>query len=331
MANRYWVGGSGTWDAINILNWSLISGGVGGATVPGIADTALFDANSGAAVVTLGANASVLILNATAFSGTLAFSTFKISVAGNAATIVRGSTTLTCTGTRKLELTYAGAVGTRTLALGAVTENSAFSIYVVAGTDIVAIASSNHLYTLDFTGFSGTFTSSSRTIYGGLVFSAGMTISAYGTLTFAATSGPQIIDLGGKTNDGNVTFNGVGGVWECASAFTLGATRTLTFTNGTIKLKNGVTSTVGSFVTSGTNQKFMQSMLAGSQATLSKASGTVSVGYLTIKDINATGGATFNAFTVNSNVNAGNNLGWDFFAQLGKTIYTRRKEKRVLI
>jgi hypothetical protein len=92
-----------------------------------------------------------------------------------------------------------------------------------------------------------------------------------------------------------------------------------------------VTSTVGSLTTSSTTQKFLQSTLAGTQATLSQVTGTVSVGYLTIKDINATGGATFNAYTVNSNVNAGNNLGWDFFAQLGKTIFTRRKEKRVLI
>jgi hypothetical protein len=254
----------------------------------------------------------VLILNAAAFSGTLAFSTFKISVVGNAATIVRGSTTLTCTGTRRIELTYAGATGTRTLALGAVTENSAFSIFVVAGTDTVSIGSSNHLYTLDFTGFSGTFTSSSRTIYGGLVFSAGMTISAYGTLTFAATSGPQTIDLGGKTNDGNVTFNGVGGVWECASAFTLGATRSLTFTNGTIKLKNGVTSTVGSFVANSSSTKYLQSTTAGSQATLSQASGTVSVSDLIIQDSNAIGGASWNAYADYENTDAGNNDGWNF-------------------
>ena len=26
MANRYWVGGSGTWDAVNTANWSATSG-----------------------------------------------------------------------------------------------------------------------------------------------------------------------------------------------------------------------------------------------------------------------------------------------------------------
>jgi hypothetical protein len=136
--------------------------------------------------------------------------------------------------------------------------------------------------------------------------------------------------MAGKVFDGLFTFNGAA-VWQFTDAVQITSTRTFTITNGTVKLKSGVTSTVGSFATSSTTQKFLESTTPGSQATLSQASGIVSTGYLTIKDINATGGATFNAYTVNSNVNAGNNLGWDFFAQLGKTIFTRRKEKRVLI
>jgi hypothetical protein len=52
--------------------------------------------------------------------------------------------------------------------------------------------------------------------------------------------------------------------------------------------------------------------LAGSQATLSQASGTVDVSYLTIQDINATGVATWNAYVNQQNIDAGNNDGWDF-------------------
>lgn len=33
MANRYWVGGAGTWDLTNTANWSTTSGGAGGASV----------------------------------------------------------------------------------------------------------------------------------------------------------------------------------------------------------------------------------------------------------------------------------------------------------
>jgi hypothetical protein len=101
-------------------------------------------------------------------------------------------------------------------------------------------------------------------------------------------------------------------------------------TNGTLQLKAGTTSTVGSFVTSGTTLKYLQSTTPGTQATISDASGTDAVTYLSIQDSNATGGATWQAFTTNNNVDAGNNSGWDFSFQLGRYIYTRRKNKRIL-
>jgi len=63
---------------------------------------------------------------------------------------------------------------------------------------------------------------------------------------------------------------------------------------------------------------------------LSQASGTINTTYLTVQDINATGGATWNAYTTSNNVDAGNNSGWDFSTQLGKYIYTIRKNKRIL-
>jgi len=46
MANRYWVGGTGTWDNTSTTNWSASSGGAGGASVPTAADNVYFDANS---------------------------------------------------------------------------------------------------------------------------------------------------------------------------------------------------------------------------------------------------------------------------------------------
>jgi hypothetical protein len=96
-------------------------------------------------------------------------------------------------------------------------------------------------------------------------------------------------------------------------ALTLGSTRNLTMTNGTLQLKSGTTNTVGALLTAGTNQKFLQSTTPGTQATLSDSSDTNSVNYLTIRDINATGGAIFEAYVTNNNVNAGNNTGWDFY------------------
>lgn len=50
---RYWVGGTGYWH--HASNWSLTSGGAGGASVPTASDDAIFDANSfsGPSTVTL--------------------------------------------------------------------------------------------------------------------------------------------------------------------------------------------------------------------------------------------------------------------------------------
>lgn len=44
-ANRYWVGGTGNWSDVN--HWSTASNGAPGASVPTVADNAIFDLNSG--------------------------------------------------------------------------------------------------------------------------------------------------------------------------------------------------------------------------------------------------------------------------------------------
>lgn len=63
MANRYWVGGAGTWDNVSVLNWSATSGGAAGATAPTNVDAAIFDANSGSGTVTV--DSSAVSLNTT--------------------------------------------------------------------------------------------------------------------------------------------------------------------------------------------------------------------------------------------------------------------------
>lgn len=259
----------------------------------------------------------------------------KITLTGNGATILNIGvfTGLTISGTSLIEATYSGATGTRRMDIGAGGEANAINVSITAGTDIIDLRTTNGSYrNLNFTGFSGSFSlSASLFVFGDLTISSGMTVnSSAAVMTFGKTSGAQQIITNGKTLGFPLTFNGIGGTFAFQDALTQGAARAFTIINGTVQLKNGVTSTVGVFATSGTNQKFLQSTLAGSQATLSQTSGTVNASYLTIQDINATGGATWNAFTTNNNVNAGNNLGWDFSSQLGKYIYTRRKNKRIL-
>lgn len=46
MANRFWVGNAGTWDASSTTHWSATSGGSAGASAPSSTDDVFFDANS---------------------------------------------------------------------------------------------------------------------------------------------------------------------------------------------------------------------------------------------------------------------------------------------
>jgi hypothetical protein len=166
-------------------------------------------------------------------------------------------------------------------------------------------------------------------LYGSLKL-ANCTLS--GTSSINAVNNGTTIDIqsGGATFTQRFFFFAYGGTVNFTDAFTCTNTGGFALFGGTLKLKNGATTSIRAFTTSGTNQKFLQSTVDGSQATLSQVSGTVNTTYLTIKDINATGGATWQAFTTNNNVDAGNNLGWDFSTQLGRYIYTRRKNKRIL-
>jgi hypothetical protein len=251
----------------------------------------------------------------------LAFGTGKLVITGTNASVYSTATAtgLTLTGSRTVEVTAVGTVGQQRSLNGGSTSAggsaaNAANFYIKAGADTISIGTvTRAVGTVDFTGFSGsTLADTTPVIYGDLVLSTGMTVTAgTGVWTFAATTS-QTITTNGKTLDFPVTFNGIGGTWEMQDALTMGSTRTLTMTNGTLKLKSGTTSTVGAFATSGTNQKYLYATTSGTQATISDASGTNSVNYLTIQDSAAAGGALFQAFTSNFNVDAGNNTGWKF-------------------
>jgi hypothetical protein len=242
----------------------------------------------------------------------IAFGTGNITTTGsgtvwNTATV----TNFSRTGTPTVNISNNSATAT-TVSTGAMTEAQSLNFNYTIGTYTVTDTAASYR-SVNFTGFSGTIPNSVRTIFGSLTLSTGMTLTA-GTnaTTFASTSAGNTITNAGKTQDYPIIFDGIGGTFAFQDALTQGSTRAFTITNGTVELKDGVTSTVGAFATSGTNQKFLQSTTPGSQATLSQASGTVDASYLTIRDINAVGGATWNAFVNQQNIDAGNNDGWDF-------------------
>ena len=87
-----------------------------------------------------------------------------------------------------------------------------------------------------------------------------------------------------------------------------------TVTPATFTLPASTTTTVSALSLQGTsgNLVTLDSSTPATRATLSKASGTVDVSYLSIKDSAATGGASFVALPSNGNIDAGNNTGWRF-------------------
>jgi hypothetical protein len=71
ISDRYWVGGSATWDATAGTKWATTSGGAGGAAVPTSADDVFFDAASGASSVGVETWRVCRSLNTTGFTGVI--------------------------------------------------------------------------------------------------------------------------------------------------------------------------------------------------------------------------------------------------------------------
>ena len=275
MANRYWVGGTGTWDGTALLKWSTTSGGIGGSAVPTTSDTVFFDAASGANTVTIGAGvATCSNLTMTGFTGTIAFGTNSITCAGTG-TIYTGATTFSVTGTPLILCSNSSGTG-RTITPTATTEANSISFNVSAGTGTFAITGGSSIKNLNFTGFTGTLTSTTRTIYGNLTFVSGMTLNAGGnTTTFAATSGTQTITSATQTHDYPITINGIGGTVQLVDALTMGSSRTLTLTNGTFN-SNAKSVTCGAFSGNNSNTK----TFTITNSTFTVLSGTSTSGFL---------------------------------------------------
>ena len=323
MANRYWVGGNDTWDAIAGTKWSATSGGAGGASVPNASDIAFFDVASGASTVTIGSGtATCLQLNMTGFTGTLAFGNNSITLPASGVAIYVGSTTFSVTGTPVINCTYSGGVGTRTIACASVTEANTISFNITAGTDIVNIQ--NSCKNINFTGFSGTLSNANfRTIFGNLTISSGMSLASGAvTMQFGATSGVQQITSNGKTFDFPITQNGIGGTVQLQDNLTMGSTRTYTLANGTLNLNNLILST-GLFASSNSNVRSIafgtgNITLTGNNTTIWNTGGITNLSITGTPVINATySGSTgtrtvtmgnSEAISINVNVSAGSDI-----------------------
>ncbi len=213
MANRYWVGGTGTWSNSNFTNWSSTSGGSGGSSPPESADDVFLDANSGGGTVTV---ASGLIncksITCSGFTGTFA------SASGTSQLTVSNGVTL---GTTMAAFTFAGKFtlgGSGTFTSNGRTVGAAIDISGVApllGDDLTC--------TGIITVRSGTFNLNNKNL----------TCDTLATATVNA----KTITLG----SGTVTITGL--KFGCTGVSTDTGTVTYTATTGTIRFTNTTGST----------------------------------------------------------------------------------------
>lgn len=313
-------------------------GAVPGASVPTTADSVNWIAGTQAFTVTLTGALACLDLNYTTGVTFAQGTSPTLTVAGNFT--LAGNTVWSATGT----ITFNPTSSPVTITTAGVTING--SITIDGAGDTVALGGALTLGsirslslsngTLDLAGF--TLTVGASFITGGgtknLTFNGGTVVcpSAGGTafynlnptgFTTTAGTGTGTISMTAATAK---TFVGGGSTFNCtlnqggAGALTITGANTFdditdTVQPATVIFPASTTTTfLSGFSLSGTSGNLItiQSSSAGTRATLSKSSGTVSVSFCSIKDSAATGGATWNAFTTNGNVDAGNNTGWIF-------------------
>jgi len=176
-------------------------------------------------------------------------------------------------------------------------------------------------YDLNFTGTSGdndiinadtyhnvTFSGTTGRFRGGTIaisnnFSCAGSLTESDNLSVGGTatiSGGAV--LNGSCSFGTLNLNGPAG-----STYTFGAGTTQTITTA-MSVASGNCSTFTNFNSSST----------GSQATISMASGSVTVNYVNLKDIKVQGGASFNATNA---IDQGDNTGWTITALASRNLH----------
>lgn len=211
MADRYWVGGAGTWDATTTTNWAATSGGASGASAPTSVDNVIFNTLSNATLytVTVGTNAVCNDLTAAGpLSGNVTFSLGTTAVID-----CYGSMTLPATG-----LVWTSSGGS------AVTFRSTTTGKTVT-TNGVSLSNTN----INFNGIGGAWTlgfalsnsGALLNLLAGTLDSANFNITC-GIFRSASTSN-RTLTLGSSTF---TTTNASSGGWEnidSGSTFTLNA------------------------------------------------------------------------------------------------------------
>lgn len=226
---RYWVGGTGTWDATTTTNWSTTSGGSGGASVPTSADAVVFNSSSNATAYTVTCTATQLRCGSLTIAGP---ASGNVTWAGSGPLAIHGSVSLPASGITR---SYTGAITLSSSSTGLTFTSNGVQMSSAITVNGVGcewtLGSALDTQTSTFTLTNGTFSTSTYNFTVGGVLSN----SSAGTRTLTFGSGTITIQTANGLNFGNT---------EAARA-------NLTFNKGTSQI---TLSTNGAF--NGNNQSF---------------------------------------------------------------------------
>lgn len=246
MANRYWVGGSGNWDASTTTHWAASSGGAGGQSVPTSSDNVFFDEHSNEPddtdyTVTLTAIGYCLNLTITkppSGNPTIIYSGQQIRAYGNISLL----STMTLTANNKDLIGMYGSSGTQTLATNGI---SIQRIYLTGAstkqltTDLTLIGSSAQFQKVSSAVFdaNGKKVTISNNIAGqNIVFYFDSDTTFYDlTITGVYADSKSVETNRNITVTNNLVINGNSGINRLLiKSNTLGTQRTITAANVTI-------------------------------------------------------------------------------------------------
>lgn len=220
MAERYWVGGTGTWDSSNTANWS--------SAAPITITSA---SRSGTTLTTTGSPALVVGMtvwyNTDQYTGTFTSAGTITGGSGN-------SWTTSGSGTISSQQMYAATTGA---SVPTSADNVRFGGY--AGSDLSVVTVSGVVNCLSFfhSGLNN-FGSSSGLInvFSNFTMNAAPSSAFPAALTFKATTTGKTFYPNTNSYSGAITFDGVGGYWTLGNDLT--STSTLSAVNGTFDTGN---------------------------------------------------------------------------------------------
>lgn len=335
MADRYWVGGPGTWNTTTTTNWSATSGGSGGAAVPTNTDSVFFDQAMTYTVTCTGNLACLDFISAAAGKVTFATGTTPtFNISGSMS--LSSETVWSSTG----KITFNATTTGKTITTNGVTFSSAVEFNGVGGEWTLGSAFTSGAFTLAAGNFVANnfavtfpnFISTSASVRGLNLGNSLVTVTLGGTstiwnvtntanLSVTGTSTISCTASTGKVFSGgsgvayyNIDQGGAGYLQIAGTAIFNDIQNSYVATGETSIRIQGSPITVANFTATGAEGKAfrLSSSSGGTTKILTKTGGgIVSVDYMAIQDINATGtSATWYAGA--NSVDQGNNTGWIF-------------------